>query len=166
MRALSPVGRLSIAVALAAVLPAAVAAQAGAPVTRLSLAEAVRMAVARNQALQAQRMAVDAARADEITAALKPNIGVSFSADGLTPFSPRHITWDFLKNSATYGGSASYLFERGGKRSNRIAVAADDHRGHGQRRARGRASAPLRNRAGVRERAVCQVHAGSSPSRT
>ncbi len=123
MRALSPVGRQAIAVALAAALPAAVAAQPRAPVTRLSLAEAVRLAVDRNQALQAQRMAVDAARADEITAALKPNIGVSFTADGLTPFSPRQMTWDFLKNSATYGGSASYLFERGGKRSNRLAVA-------------------------------------------
>lgn len=123
MRALSPIGRRAIAVALAAALPAAVAAQAGAPVTRLSLDEAVRMAVARNQAMQAQRMAVDAARADEITAGLKPNLSVSFNADGFTPFSPRQITWDFLKNGASYSSSASYLFERGGKRNNRIAVA-------------------------------------------
>jgi cobalt-zinc-cadmium efflux system outer membrane protein len=57
------------------------------------------------------------------TAGLKPNISVSFSADGFTPFSPRQITWDFLKNGASYGTSASYLFERGGKRRNRIAVA-------------------------------------------
>lgn len=123
MRALSPIGRHAVAVALVAALPAAAAAQTGAPITRLSLDEAVRMAVARNQALQAQRMAVDAARADEITAGLKPNISVSFSADGFTPFSPRQITWDFLKNDASYSTSASYLFERGGKRNNRLAVA-------------------------------------------
>jgi len=98
-------------------------AQTSPPVTRLSLPEAVNMAVARNQALQAQRTAVDAARADEITAGLKPNLGVSFSADGFTPFSPRQINWDFLKNDTSYSTSASYLFERGGKRQNRLAVA-------------------------------------------
>jgi cobalt-zinc-cadmium efflux system outer membrane protein len=97
--------------------------QTGAPVTRLTLDEAVRMAVARNQALQAQRLEVDASRADEITAGLKPNIGLSFGADGFTPFSPRQITWGFLKNDTSYSASASYLFERGGKRENRLAVA-------------------------------------------
>ena len=61
-----------------------VEAQTSPPVTRLSLPEAVNMAVARNQALQAQRTAVDAARADEITAGLKPNLSVSFGADGFT----------------------------------------------------------------------------------
>jgi cobalt-zinc-cadmium efflux system outer membrane protein len=98
-------------------------AQTSPPVTRLSLRQAVEMAVARNQALQAQRTAVDAARADEITAGLKPNLGLSLSADGFTPFSPRQINWDFLKNDTSYSASASYLFERGGKRQNRIAVA-------------------------------------------
>ena len=113
------------AVAVPAVLLASsvATAQTPVPVTRVSLQEAVQLAVARNQALQAQRMAVEAARADEITAGLKPNIGVSFSADGFTPFSPRQINWDFLKNDASYSTSASYLFERGGKRQNRIAVA-------------------------------------------
>ena len=98
-------------------------AQTSPPITRLSLQEAVNMAVARNQALQAQRLAVDAARADEITAGLKPNLSLSFGADGFTPFSPRQINWDFLKNDVSYSTSASYLFERGGKRQNRIAVA-------------------------------------------
>lgn len=123
MRALSPIGRHAVALGFAAALPAAAAAQAVVPITRVSMDDAVRLAVARNQAMQAQRMAVDAARADEITAALKPNISVSFGADGLTPFSPHQMTWDFLKNDAVYSTSASYLFERGGKRKNRIKVA-------------------------------------------
>lgn len=113
---------LCVLVAPAAMLAAPAAAQTP-PITRVSLDQAVQMAVARNQALEAQRLAVDAARADEITAGLKPNIGVSFSADGFTPFSPRQINWDFLKNDASYSTAASYLFERGGKRQNRIAVA-------------------------------------------
>jgi len=108
---------------LAWVLPAAVQAQVAAPVTRLSMEDAERLAVARNQALVAQRLQVDAAKADEVTAGLKPNLGVSFSADGLSVFSPRQLTPDFLKNEVAYGATASYLFERGGKRGNRIAVA-------------------------------------------
>lgn len=125
MLAFSALGRCAAAFAVVGMLPAAAAAQAGAPITRLSLDDAVRLALARNQAVRAQRMEVDAAKADEITAGLKPNISISFSADGLTPFSPRQMTWDFLKNGVSYGSSASYLFERGGKRANRIAVAKD-----------------------------------------
>ena len=128
----SALGRSAAAFALAAALPTSAAAQAGPPtttaqtgppITRVSLDEAVRLALARNQAMHAQRMAVDAARADEITAGLKPNISMTFGADGFTPFSPRQITWDFLKDITTYTVSGSYLFERGGKRNNRIAVA-------------------------------------------
>jgi outer membrane protein, heavy metal efflux system len=115
---------ISALAAPAALLTASPAwGQAPPAVTRVTLQQAVQMAVARNQALQAQRLAVEAVRADEVTAGLKPNIGVSFSADGFTPFSPRQINWDFLKNDTSYGTSASYLFERGGKRQNRIAVA-------------------------------------------
>jgi cobalt-zinc-cadmium efflux system outer membrane protein len=115
--------RFGVAAMVTLVAASPARAQTTPPVTRLSLAEAVNMAVARNQALQAQRAAVEAARADEITAGLKPNLSVSFNADGFTPFSPRQINWDFLKNDTSYSTSASYLFERGGKRQNRIAVA-------------------------------------------
>lgn len=108
---------------MASSLPLVASAQVAAPLTRLSVDDAERLALARNQALQAQRLTVAASKADEITAALKPNLGVSFAADGLETFSPRQMTPDFLKNDVSYGASASYLFERGGKRGNRIAVA-------------------------------------------
>ena len=56
---------LCVLVAPGAMLAAPAAGQTGAPpITRVSLDQAVQMAVARNQALQAQRLAVDAARAD------------------------------------------------------------------------------------------------------
>jgi cobalt-zinc-cadmium efflux system outer membrane protein len=123
MRRFIRIGLCTLA-GLAALLTAAPAiAQTPVPVARISLPQALQMAVARNQALQAQRLAVDAARADEITAGLKPNIGLSVGADGFTPFSPRQMNGDFLKNDASYSTSASYLFERGGKRQARIAVA-------------------------------------------
>ena len=122
MRGLS-VGRGAAILLLAWCLPVAARAQVAAPIVRLSLADAERLALARNQAMQAQRLQIDASKADEITAALKPNLGISFAADGLTTFSPRQLTPDFLKNDVSYGVAASYLFERGGKRVNRIAVA-------------------------------------------
>ena len=122
MRVLS-VRRGAAVLVLAWCLSVTARAQVAAPLVRLSLEDAERLALARNQAMQAQRLQVEASRADEITAALKPNLGVSFAADGLTTFSPRQLTPDFLKNDVSYGVTASYLFERGGKRTNRIAVA-------------------------------------------
>jgi cobalt-zinc-cadmium efflux system outer membrane protein len=116
-------GRIAVLLLLAWGVPAAIQAQTAAPVTRLSMDEAVRMALARNQALQAQRLTVDAAKADEVTAGLKPNINVSFGVAGFTPFTPSSVNLDFLKNGASYDAAASYLWERGGKRNNRIALA-------------------------------------------
>jgi cobalt-zinc-cadmium efflux system outer membrane protein len=123
MRAVLAFRRCAAALVVAVSVSATASAQVGAPLTRLSMEDAERLALARNQAMRAQRLAVDMSKADEITAGLKPNIGVSFSADGFTPFSPGQMTVDFLKNDISYGASGSYLFERGGKRNNRIIVA-------------------------------------------
>ncbi len=111
---------------LSAGLIAHAAAQgAAAPVRRVTMEQAVRLAIERNQALQAQRLEIDAARADETTAALKPNLSFSFEADGLTPFSPRQINFDFLRDTVAYQSSLGYTFERGGKRAKRTLVAED-----------------------------------------
>ena len=124
MRVIPRMKSIAVAITVAAVLPSAAVAQTlAAPIARVSLDDAIRLALARNQALHAQRLEVDASRADEITAALKPNPAVSVDVDGLTPFSPRQMTWDFLENSVSYGGSVSYLFERGGTRRNRVTAA-------------------------------------------
>ena len=123
MRRLFRAGNYVLAAGLVCGAPAGAVAQVVAPVTRLTLEEALRMAVARNQALEAQRLAVEMSKADEITAGLKPNLGFSFSAEGFRPFTPSGMNFDFLKTQVSYGLSASYLFERGGKRDNRIAVA-------------------------------------------
>jgi cobalt-zinc-cadmium efflux system outer membrane protein len=106
--------------------PAAAWPQAPAqPPMRVSLDDAIRLALNRNQALRAQRLAIDASRADQITAGLKPNPGVSFGVDGFPVFSPRQINGDFLRDAVSYSSSLSYTFERGGKRQNRITVAED-----------------------------------------
>lgn len=95
------------------------------PVNRVSMADAVRLTIDRNQTLRGQRLAIDASIADQTTAALKPNPNLAFGADGFTPFSPRQVTWDFLLNQVSYSTSLSYTFERGGKRAKRTTVAED-----------------------------------------
>jgi outer membrane protein, heavy metal efflux system len=119
--------RAVIAVVVVAV-PICARAQAvqpvgGQPLTRLSMDEAVRLAVLRNQTLQAQRFTIDQAKADETTADLKPNINVSFGVAGFTPFTPSSINSDFFANVASYSAGMSMLFERGGKRGNRLGFA-------------------------------------------
>ena len=119
-------GRSVAAMALSAGLAVDLGAQGPAPpVTRVTMNDAVRLTVDRNQTLRAQRLTIDESKADETTAALKPNPGLSVGADGFTPFSPRQINWDFLRNSVSYSSSLSYLFERGGKRLKRTTVAED-----------------------------------------
>jgi outer membrane protein, heavy metal efflux system len=95
------------------------------PVTRVSMTDAVRLTLERNQTLRGQRLTIDESKADETTAALKPNLGFSFDAAGFTLFSPRQINSDFLRNDVSYNTSLSYTFERGGKRQKRTTVAED-----------------------------------------
>jgi len=111
------------ALAIPLMLPGSVGAQVGPPLARVSMDDAVRLALQRNQTLTAQRMAIQASKADEITASLKPNPGLSIGADGLTPFTPSQLTPSFLKNAVSYSAGVSYLFERGNKRARRIDVA-------------------------------------------
>ena len=100
-------------------------AAAQGPVTHVSMGQAVRLTLDRNQALRVQRLTIDLSKADETTAALKPNPGFSFDTDGLTLFSPHQLDGDFWKNGAAYTFGVDYLFERGGKRRRRIRVARD-----------------------------------------
>ena len=120
--------RRAVIAAILAAVPICAWAQAvqpipGQPLTRLSMEDAVRLAVARNQTLQAQRLTIEQAKADETTADLKPNINVSFGVAGFTPFTPSSINGDFFANQASYSAGVSTLFERGGKRGNRLAFA-------------------------------------------
>src|SRR5215467_5131157 len=128
MRGVLSHGRRAVIAAVVAAMPMCARAQTvqplpGQPLTRLSMDDAMRLALARNQALQAQRFTIEQAKADETTADLKPNINVSFGIAGFTPFTPSTINSDFFANGASYSAGVSMLFERGGKRGNRLAFA-------------------------------------------
>src|SRR3954470_21458881 len=100
MRARIFIRHSAAAALMTAGLASAAAAQVVAPVDRLSMDDAVKMALARNRSMWAQRLAIEPAKADETTAALKPNLNVSFGVAGFTPFTPSSVNWDFLKNGA------------------------------------------------------------------
>jgi len=122
----SVVGRCVAGILLSAGSTASAAAQGTAPpITRVTMEQAVRLAIDRNQALQVQRLEIDASKADETTAALKPNPNLSIGATGFTPFHPRQMTFSFLGNDVSYGSTLTYTFERGGKRDKRTLVAQD-----------------------------------------
>jgi outer membrane protein, heavy metal efflux system len=113
--------------AAAAVLSAGLGGSAAAQglVTHVTMGQAVQLTLDRNQTLRIQRLTIDLSRADETTAALKPNPGFSFDVDNLTLFSPRKLNVDFWHNAAAYTGGLDYTVERGGKRRKRVQVAED-----------------------------------------
>jgi cobalt-zinc-cadmium efflux system outer membrane protein len=114
---------LGAAVSATAQTPAGAVAQA--PPMRISMADAVRLALERNHQLRAQRLNVDISKADEITAALRPNPVLASVNQYFPVFSPSQLTADNLANNQSYTQSLSYLFERGGKRDKRTLVAQD-----------------------------------------
>ena len=89
-----------------------------APVTRLSLEEAVRLATRDNPGLRATQLELRATRANEVTAALRPNPVADFSAEQLggRPFPATDAI-------PTYTISISQLIETGGKRQRRVDSA-------------------------------------------
>ncbi len=130
MRAWSSIGRCVGAVLVAAAVPVAVAAQAAAvppvPSARISMADAVRLALEHNHQLRAQRLNVDLSKTDEITAALKPNPVLTSTNENFPVFSPGDLfSRDNFANNQNFVESVSYLFERGGKREKRTEVARD-----------------------------------------
>lgn len=76
---------------------------------------------AANPALQAAEISIDESRAQEVTAYLRPNPGLSILTDG-TQIAPFQGVWQpFL--GTLYSSSVSYLHERAHKRELRLASA-------------------------------------------
>lgn len=86
----------------------------------LTWQEAEREFVANNPTLAAGKLNIDEARADEVTAALRPNPDLNLTADdlGLFSYSPFRPT-----GNAILAGSVDYLIERQHKRQLRLYAA-------------------------------------------
>lgn len=101
-------------------------AQAQTPGPRkISLDEAVQLALANNPTIRATRTLVDQSRDEEITANLRPNPILIADSLFVPLFSPGQLTSDNINTVTEFDLGASYLFERGKKRQHRLEAARD-----------------------------------------
>jgi len=92
---------------------------------RITLDQAIRLALAHNHALLAARTTIAQSQAEQITANLRPN--PIFTVDGLfiPIFSPSQLTLENIDTASEFDAGLSYLFERGKKRQHRLKAAQD-----------------------------------------
>ena len=93
--------------------------------SRISLDDAIRLALLHNHALQAMRTTIQQSLAGEITANLRPNPTLGLDAQFLPIFQPDKLDGDYLDQSAQFDAGIGYLFERGKKRQHRLQAAKD-----------------------------------------
>jgi cobalt-zinc-cadmium efflux system outer membrane protein len=99
-------------------------AQTQGPV-RVTLDEAVQMALEHNHNLKAARTTIQQSEALEITANLRPNPVLTADAQFLPIFQPNRFSADYINTTAQFDLGVGYLFERGRKRQHRLQAARD-----------------------------------------
>ena len=126
-RAILPMKNIRIILAAAVVFSSLVLADsalAQGPV-RITLDEAIQMALQHNHTLQAARTAIQQNQAAEITANLRPNPTFFTDWEYLPLFTRQQGTSvaDYLQSSTEADMGLSYLIERGNKRARRLEAA-------------------------------------------
>jgi outer membrane protein, heavy metal efflux system len=102
------------------------AATAGAQSTsRITLDQAIDLALAHNHSLQATRTQILQNQDQEITANLRPNPTFGFDSQFVPFFSPQDFSGENLNETQQFDVGLSYLFERGHKRQRRLQAARD-----------------------------------------
>jgi cobalt-zinc-cadmium efflux system outer membrane protein len=99
-------------------------AQTKGPV-KITLDEAIQMALQHNHNLLAARTVIQQNEASEITANLRPNPVLTADAQFLPIFQPNKFSEDYINTTAQFDLGLSYLFERGKKRQHRLQAAKD-----------------------------------------
>jgi cobalt-zinc-cadmium efflux system outer membrane protein len=92
---------------------------------KITLDDAIQMALAHNHTLAAARSTIDQSEALETTANLRPNPVLLGDAQFLPLFHPDQASADYVNSAAQFDLGVSYLFERGKKRQHRLAAAKD-----------------------------------------
>jgi cobalt-zinc-cadmium efflux system outer membrane protein len=93
--------------------------------TRITLDQAVDLALVHNHSLQATRTQILQNQAQEITANLRPNPTLGVDWQFIPMFSPDQFTADNVDNLQQFDIGLGYLFERGHKRQRRLQAARD-----------------------------------------
>src|SRR5262249_45063431 len=99
-------------------------AAANAP-TRITIDDAIRLALQHNHALLATRTTISQSEAEEVTANLRPNPTLSWDSQFFPLFNPSQFNSDFIANQAQFDLGIGYTFERGKKRQHRLQAAKD-----------------------------------------
>jgi cobalt-zinc-cadmium efflux system outer membrane protein len=105
--------------------PAVAPAPAQNASARITLEEAIRLALQHNHALQAARTTILQNQAQETTANLRPNPVISWDTQFIPLFQPSNFTASYFENQAQFDLGIGYLFERGKKRQHRLQAAKD-----------------------------------------
>lgn len=121
LRSLIAVGALVLLTSLRAFAQAAPQS----PPLRVTLDQAIDLALQHNHSLQAARTTILQNQAQEITANLRPNPVLLGDAQFLPFFQPSNFNHDYLDSSAQFDLGVGYLFERGKKRQHRLLAAKD-----------------------------------------
>jgi cobalt-zinc-cadmium efflux system outer membrane protein len=118
--------RFAIAAFVVCLSAAAVAIPAAAqgPV-KITLDDAIQMALRHNHSLLAARTTIQQSEDEEVTANLRPNPVLIGDAQFIPIFQPDQFSSAYLDNSAQFDLGISYLFERGRKRQHRLQAAKD-----------------------------------------
>jgi cobalt-zinc-cadmium efflux system outer membrane protein len=111
--------------AAAALLFVLVAAGSGQNPTRITLDQAIELALAHNHSLRATRTQILQNQAQEITANLRPNPTLGMDTQFVPFFSPQDFSGENLNDIQQFDIGISYLFERGHKRQRRLQAARD-----------------------------------------
>jgi outer membrane protein, heavy metal efflux system len=85
---------------------------------KISLDEAIQMALQHNHNLLAARTTIQQSEAEEVTANLRPNPSLFADWDYL-PLNPSNQNWTYLRESTEVDVGLTYLIERGKKRQHR-----------------------------------------------
>jgi cobalt-zinc-cadmium efflux system outer membrane protein len=97
----------------------------GQSTTRISLDQAIDLALTHNHSIMATRTLILQNQAQEITANLRPNPTLSGDSQFLPFFSPQNFSGDNLDQVQQFDLGIGYLFERGHKRQRRLQAARD-----------------------------------------
>src|SRR5271168_3014657 len=95
------------------------------PPVRLTLDDAIRLALQHDHALAAARTTILQNQAQEITANLRPNPNLSWDSQFFPLFHPEEFGTNYLNTQAQFDIGIGYLFERGRKRQHRLEAARD-----------------------------------------
>jgi outer membrane protein, heavy metal efflux system len=93
--------------------------------TKISLDQAIELAVKNSPTIKAARTQIEQSRAQEVTAGLRPNPVLAWDTQFLPFFSPGGFSSDSVNQNSQFDVGIGYLFERGHKRRARLQAARD-----------------------------------------